>query len=118
MEILEASTPAGISSSSNTTLCGNPALFLNTIFSRGLTLNSLETKNQRRIISTEQDFKGQGITGENCACSGCRNSNSNVFEGGFDADPWDGRGCNLGYGAYFSRGCTGFEASEGRDGES
>ncbi|KAG5613543.1 hypothetical protein H5410_024824 [Solanum commersonii] len=38
MEILLASTPAGISSSSNTTLCGNPALFLNVIFSPALTL--------------------------------------------------------------------------------
>ncbi|KAG5390686.1 hypothetical protein IGI04_032227 [Brassica rapa subsp. trilocularis] len=44
MEILLASTPLGISSSSNTTLCGNPALFLNTIFSPLAIVNSLGTK--------------------------------------------------------------------------
>lgn len=37
MEILDASTPAGTSSSSNKTLWGNPALFLKTIFSPGAT---------------------------------------------------------------------------------
>lgn len=44
MEILLASTPLGISSSSNTTLWGKPALFLNTIFSPGLTLKLLGMK--------------------------------------------------------------------------
>jgi hypothetical protein len=44
MEIFVASTPPGTSSSSNTMLWGNPALFLNTIFSPGLTLKLLGTK--------------------------------------------------------------------------
>lgn len=44
MEIFPASTPLGIPSSSNTMLCGNPALFLNTIFSPGLTEKLLGTK--------------------------------------------------------------------------
>ncbi|KAF5462168.1 hypothetical protein F2P56_018198, partial [Juglans regia] len=44
MEIFPASTPLGISSSSNTTLWGKPALFLNTIFSPGLMLKLLGTK--------------------------------------------------------------------------
>lgn len=44
MEIFDASTPLGIESSSKTMLCGNPALFLKTIFSPGDMENSLGTK--------------------------------------------------------------------------
>lgn len=44
MEIFPASTPPGIPSSSNTTLCGKPALFLKMIFSPALTEKSLGTK--------------------------------------------------------------------------
>ncbi|KRX12159.1 hypothetical protein T07_11042, partial [Trichinella nelsoni] len=44
MEIFPASTPPGISSSSKTTLCGNPALFLKTILSPALIEKSLGTK--------------------------------------------------------------------------
>ncbi|KAG0474865.1 hypothetical protein HPP92_014551 [Vanilla planifolia] len=44
MDISAAFTPGGTSSSSKTTLCGKPALFLNTIVSPAETVSSLGTK--------------------------------------------------------------------------